>query len=55
VNSLGSTHINAELRDVWVQNWQSVLAGEMSADEYTGTMQLLLEEAARTELRVMAG
>ncbi len=55
VNSLGSTHINAELRDVWVQNWQSVLAGEMSADEYTGTMQLLLEEAARAELRVMAG
>ena len=48
VYRFGSTHINAELRDAWVQNWRSVLAGKMSADEYTGMMQLLLEEAAHT-------
>lgn len=51
INSLGSTHINTEMRDLWVRNWRSVLLGEMSADEYTGTMQLLLEEAAKAELQ----
>jgi hypothetical protein len=51
VNSLRSTHVSTELRGAWVQNWQLVLLGEMSVDEYTATMQLLLEEAAQAELR----
>jgi ABC-type glycerol-3-phosphate transport system substrate-binding protein len=51
VNSLRSTHVNAEMRDAWVQNWRLVLLGEMSIDEYTTAMQLLLEEAARAELQ----
>jgi ABC-type glycerol-3-phosphate transport system substrate-binding protein len=50
INSWGATHINVQVRDAWVRNWQLVLLGEMTQEEYTDTMQPLLEEAAKQEL-----
>jgi ABC-type glycerol-3-phosphate transport system substrate-binding protein len=50
VNSWGSTHINLEVRDAWVRNWQNVLLGQMTIDQYNDTMQPLLEKAAAHEL-----
>lgn len=50
VNSWGATHINVQVRDAWVRNWQLMLLGEMTLDDYNKTMQPLLEEAAKQEL-----
>jgi hypothetical protein len=50
VDSSSSTHVSGDLRDEWVENWRQVLLGGMTADAFTGTMQLLLEGAARSEL-----
>jgi raffinose/stachyose/melibiose transport system substrate-binding protein len=50
VNSWGATHINVQVRDAWVRNWQLLLLGEMTIDDYNKTMQPLLEEAAKQEL-----
>jgi hypothetical protein len=51
VDSLVSTHVSADLRDRWVENWRRVLLGEMTPDQYTATMQLELESAAQAELQ----
>ncbi len=50
VNSWGNTHINLQVRDAFVRNWQSVLLGQMTTDDYNSTMQPLLEAAAKQEL-----
>jgi ABC-type glycerol-3-phosphate transport system substrate-binding protein len=50
VNSWGNTHINLQVRDAFVRNWQNVLLGEMTIDDYNATMQPLLEQAADQEL-----
>jgi ABC-type glycerol-3-phosphate transport system substrate-binding protein len=50
VNSWGNTHINLQVRDAFVRNWQSVLLNDMTLDDYNNTMQPLLEQAADQEL-----
>ena len=50
INSWGNTHINLQARDAFVRNWQNVLLGEMTMDEYNNTMQPMLEQAAEQEL-----
>ena len=52
VNSWGNTHITPEARDAWVRNWQLVLLGGMSVDEYTEVMQAELVKAAEDTLNV---
>ena len=52
VNSWGNTHITAEARDAWVRNWQLVLLGGMSTDEYTEVMQAELIKAAEDTLNI---
>jgi hypothetical protein len=50
INSWGATHINIQVRDAWVRNWQLVLLKKMTIDEYNKTMQPLLMDAAKAEL-----
>lgn len=50
INSWGATHINIQVRDAWVRNWQLVLLKKMTLDEYNKTMQPLLMDAAKAEL-----
>lgn len=50
VNSWGATHVNVEVRDAWVRNWQLVLLGQMTIEDYTATMKPLMEKAAQEEI-----
>ena len=52
VNSWGNTHITAEARDAWVRNWQLVLLGGMTVDEYTEIMQAEMVKAAEDTLNM---
>jgi hypothetical protein len=46
INSWGSPMITQEGLDAWVRNWQLLLLGEMSLDEYNDTMQTAWEDVA---------
>lgn len=51
VNSWGAPHVNLQGRDAFVRNWQNVLLGQMTIEQYTETMKEVLIQAAEQELK----